>query len=169
MGYNFTKFLAFFVCIVCLSFAVCGCGKDEKNGTTEAEISLGDVKEVKNVKEQEHKNDNSNTDNSLYGTALDTSISVSKAEMDKFIPITRDLKLSEAEVKLLTQVFKQTHIDINKLSDYTIKRDMKSTPNGIGGFIDTIFGIELVSMFDRVDMRMITIYIQKQTWTCRIC
>ena len=150
--------------ITCL---ISGCSDDNENVNSSSSYSTK-ANEVHSTSKEIDSNDKNQSnekkviEDTIYtGKAVDTTIPVSKDEMDKFIPIAKDLKMNEQEVRTMAQVFKQVNIDINKLTDYTITRDIQSSPNGIGGFNDKLLGIKLVNMFDKNEMRAITIYITR--------
>ena len=76
---------------------------------------------AENTKPVEHKQE--------VGEPLDTSIEVTKDEMDRFIDVAKNYKLNEGEVRRLVQIFKQVgmnfdprlRISINPVSEQHLK------------------------------------------------
>ena len=122
-----------FILMITFATVFTGCGVDEKKTSEEK------IEQSTQVNTEVKETAKSNEDKDIHGKALDNSISVSKEEMDKLIPVAKGAMLTEDEVKTLVKVLKQVHFDINKIENAKVLKDRVISSTGIyikGGAID---------------------------------
>lgn len=94
-------------------FGGCGYDKPPEQKPAPQAAPVRETRQTENTERVERKQE--------IGEPLDTSIEVTKNEMDRFIAVAKNYRLTEGEVRKLVQIFKQIGMNFDPQLRISIK------------------------------------------------